>query len=720
MICLNCGRELNEFEKKCPNCKEENRELIAGYEKSLISAKDIGKKDIKLRENKIVMPFGDSYVEFHKNADKSILFDVIKNLGIKYSEDFIEGFNKEFKDFYKMIQYLNKDILEKYFFISDVIKNKGETWGYKNFSKVFEEEMNKTQFKIYPILNYLNLMQDEGVKKIQEKEEEGKLKKEERERYYADENSGIRSKALVDTKNKTMGVLYSILNGAKNTKTNLEVNKDFKKIYEDEDRRNKIKIAIKEDIEEITNIAIDILKNIYKDEVLKNIYSEEDKKKGMEYYINIGNMETDEDKIECIRKAIESFGEFEGIYVDALALYPKGITGFSEICEFFYLDKEELNRLAKKRRDEIKKLNNIYGDKGMYLSKYLDKNKVFKSYEYKFNRDINESFKKVCSGLSEEYIYLNNKKIKEKYYNKAILALESYAFLDEEVPLVLYNYEGNYKNVRGVVITDKNIYYKDSENKSTKKSINELSLESLAYNKDLRKIFIENDNVGIFIEDESEGIRVIDSLNYFIILLKYKEWINEKYIFIDEIMIREDFFNKYAELKGYKDEEKEWIEKRLKRNYLYHKVKEDFTGDLILDINKVWREKEYKKIWDLNFFKDEKDREKVKEKLEKVKKNFFVDENEISLVLYDDSMLGIEKDCMLITDSKIYKKEGVLGNTITMSLDKTTEFIMKEDRILFSNEGVLSLENLSDKEKIEVKRILEIILVLIIVRKMRE
>ncbi|MGL4849885.1 MAG: zinc ribbon domain-containing protein [Clostridium sp.] len=719
MICLNCGRKLNDDEKVCPNCKEENRKLLEIYEKSLVKNENV-KKDINLKDDKIMLELEGEYIELHKNADKTVLFNVIKSLGEKYSEDFIEGFNKEFKDFYKMLQYLNKDLLEKYFFIGDVIKNKGEVWGYKDFSKMFEEKMNSTQFKIYPILNYLNLMYDEGTKKIEEKEEEGKVRKEAREKYYADENGGLTDKLTVETKNKTMGAFHSIVNKAKNTKTNLEVKKDFKKIYEDMDRRKSIENAIKEDIEEMTNIAIDILNNNFKAEVLKDIYSEEDKKRGLEYYINLGNMEEDKEKIDCIRNSIRSFGEFEGIYVDAFALYKKGLKGLSEICAFFYLDEEELKNLAKKRRDEIKKLNNIYGDKGMYLSKYLDKNEVFKSYEYKFNKDINETFKKVCKDLGDDYIYLNDKKIKEKNYNLGILALENYAFLEEEVPLILYNYEGTYKRVLGVVITDENIYYKNNEGVAQKRKISDLDIESLAYNKDSRKIFIGNESTGMFIENEKDGIKVIDSLNYFIILLKYKKWINEKYNFVDEVMINKDFFNEEAELKGYKEEEKEWLHNRLKRNYFYHKVKENFTGDLILDINAVWREKEYKKIWDLNFFKDEKDREKIKEKLEKVKKNFFIDENEISLVLYDDSMLGIEKECMLITDSKIYKKEGVLGNTITMSLDKTTQFMMVEDKIVFSNEGVLSLENLNDKEKIEIKRCLEIVLALIIVRKMRE
>ncbi|MGL5646578.1 MAG: zinc ribbon domain-containing protein [Clostridium sp.] len=721
MFCLECGKELNENEKICPNCKGNNIEALSIYEKALTSGVMISKNDTKIKENKIMIEFENTYIELNKNADKTVLFDAIKKLGEKYSEDFMEGFNKEFKDFYKMLEYLNKDILAKYFFISDTIKEKGDAFGYKDFSKKFEEKMNTTEFKIYPILNYLKVVYEDGTKKIEEKEEERSLRKENRTKYYADENGSLTEKVSVEAKNKTMGVLHSLLNSAMNTKTNIEVKKDFRKIYEDKDRRNKIKLAIKEDVEMMTTIALDILNNVYNADILESIYSEEDKTKAINYYINLGNMETDEEKIECIKNSIQSFGEFEGIYIDAMALYPKGLKGLSNICKFFYLDEESLKVLAEKRRDEIKKLNSIYGNKGMYIAKYLARNTIFKAYEYKFSKDFNESFNKVCKGLGEEYIYLNDKRIKDKNYNVGILALENYAFIEEgEVPLVLYNYETNYKRSLGVVITDRNIYYKNNENVPKKRIVSGLKLESLAYNTETRKIFVENESTDMFIEDERIARNVIDALSYFIVLLNYKSEINKKYIFTDEVKIREDFFNNFVELKGYKDEEKDLIEKRLKRNYLYHKVKCNFTGDLIQDINAVWREKEYKKIWDLNFYKNEKERDKLKEKLEKVKKNFVVNENDIDLVLYDDSILGIEKDCILITNSNVYSKEGILGNTITMSLDKTTDFIMKEDKIVFSNGGILSFESLQEGEKVEIKRCLEIILILIILRKMRE
>lgn len=713
MFCLECGNIINENEKACPKCGAKRTELGNVYEKELIEEKGLSIREYNIKEDKIMLKLGDKYISLDKNSDKTVFFNMIGKIGEKYGEDFSEALNKNVKNFEGLLQYLNDDVLNKYYIISEIIKDRGEKWGYKEFSDNYQKELNITELKIYPIINYLKVLQEDMEKKVEEGLEKRQNRKETRELSYADEKD-TSGKLKAGAKNKATGAMHSLLNGLGNAKTNIEVKMELKKVYDSKDQREKIKKAIEMDIKSMVTIAMDLIKNKYNDNILSELYSEEDKREAVKKYISLGNMESDTERRHCIRDTIEKWGDFEGIYIDTLALYPKGIDGLDEIMKFFYFDKKEIEAKSKKRSDEIKKLNKYYGEKGMYIGKCLERNSIFEKYKYKFDGDLNEQFKKVGSKLRKEFIYLNNKELNKEDFQIAILALEEYAFFEDEVPLLLYNYESTYKDVQGIFITDKKVYYKDKEGKPSVKEIKDLNFHSIAYNKETRKIFVENESTGIFIEKEEDSIKLIDILTYYILLIKHKESINENYNFIPEIALEKEFFNDYKELEGYTLDKKEYLENSLKRNSLYHKVKNNFNGNLFEDINAVWGERKNKKLWNLNNFPDSTVVEKIKEKLEKANEIYHI-EGEEALILYDNTLLGTGKEGFIITDSSISVREGLLGKTIKMSLDKYTRFIMKEDKIIFSNATVLDLSNISDKEKIEVKRMMEIIINLILV-----
>lgn len=714
MFCSECGTIIDENKNVCSKCGTKITELAGVYEKELIEEKGLSIRNYEIKEDKIMLKLGDKYISFYKNADKTIFFNMIGKIGEKYGEDFSIALDKKVKNFEELLEYLNDEVLGKYNVISEIIKDRGEKWGYKKFEDLYQDELNVTELKIYPIINYLKVVYEDANKKVEEGHEKRLNRKESRELSYADENDTsaiIKAKA----KNKASGAFHSLLNGMGNVKTNIEVKLELKKVYESKDQREKIKKAIEDDIKEMAAIAMKLINDKYKDEVLKELYSEDDRRDAINSYIQLGNMESDEERLDCIRNVIQKYGEFEGIYIDALALYKEGIDGLETILNFFYLDVKEVKSKAKKRRDEIDKLTKCYGKKGMYIGKCLERNSIFDKYKFKMDSDLNVQLKKVSSKLKKEYIYLNDEELSKENFDIAILALEEYCFLKEELPLFLYNYESTYKNVDGILITDKAVHYKDKEGKPSSKEIENLEFHSVAYNKETRKIFIENESTNIFIEKEEDAVRLIDILTYFIMMIKYKDSINEKFEFMDEAYLERKFFNDYRSLEGYKSEEKEKLEKSLKRNSLYHKVKNDFSGDLIYDINIAWGDRKPKKLWNLNYLGEESIVEKIKEKLEKVKETYNI-YDEKALILYDNTLLGTGKEGFIITDSSIIVKEGVLGKTISMSLDKYTNFTIKEDKIIFSNETILDLSNISDKEKIEIKRIMDIILNLILVR----
>ncbi|MGL5416470.1 MAG: hypothetical protein ACRDAU_12475 [Clostridium sp.] len=715
MFCSECGGIIMENEKVCSSCGAKVTTLGKTYERELNDEKGLSIRTYALTEDKIMFKLGDKYISFHKNADKTILFNMIEKIGENYGEDFILALNKEAKNFEGMLQYLNDIVLERYYGIIEIIKDRGNKWGYKDFSEVYTEKVNKTEFKIYPIINYLKVKKEDGDKKIEEGLEKRNTRKESRELSYAEEND-TSGKIKADAKNKASGAFHSLINGIGNAKTNIDVKLELKKEYDSKDRREKIRKAIEDDIKNMADMARDLINDKYKGEVLKSLYSEDDKKVAIENYIQLGNKETDEERLDCIREVIQKWGDFEGVYIDALALYPKGIEGLDEILKFFYLDEKEIKSKSKKRKDDIKKLEKYYGKKAMYIGKCLEQNSIFQKYKFKFDTDLNEQFKKVSSKLKKNFVYINDKDLKEENFKLSILALENYCSLEDEVPLILYNYESTYKNVEGILITDKRVYYKNKEGEPSVKEIKELTYNSIAYSIETRKIFMENESTNIFIEKEEDGIKLIDIWTYFIMLIKFSSSINENYNFNDEVDLKLKFYNDYKEVKGYGVVEEKRLEEALKKNSLYHKVKNDFNGDLIHDINVTWGEKTFKKLMNLNYLKDQTTMEKIGEKLEKGKEYYGITEGEQGLILYDNTLLGTGKDGFIITDITISIREGLLLKTTKMSLDKYTKFIMREDKIIFSNETILDLSGIADNEKIEVKRILDIILNLILVR----
>lgn len=706
MFCSECGTKIKENAKFCFNCgkkieslETENIDSTEEYEEQY---------EEEYEENKFIL--GEKVITLHKNAKITIYLNLAKKEGEYYAQEFLNSFDNKFNDFVGMYNYLQKDVLEKYCEIRDLLVEFCESYGYRNFKQVMDEGMKVLEFRILNEVENLEEYYDSLMEHAREEKERRAYRKQNRGRYYSiwgDASSRMNAGA----KNMMTGAMYSMANGLGNASTNSEVKRKLNDIYNDTGVRNRIAGAIKEDIAGIVDFILYALNKRYNDEVLSELYSEEDKDKALNYYMLLGNLENDNEKLDCIYLILSNWGDCEMIYIDAIALFPEGIRGIRELAEFHLLNFETLIQRAAERRDEINKLNELYGEKGYYLNQRFMFNSIFKRYKFDFNKNLNEQFKKIIENENSKYIYINDKNITKDNFEKCILALENYVYLEKEIPLVLYNYESSYKNVSGILVTDERIHFVDMEGEIVATDICELNLSNINYLEDKFRIEINDKITNFSIENKEDGVKLVDQLRYQVTMINYLFSINENYKFEDELNLENRFFNNYIVVQGYEKEKKNFLEVKLNKNSLYHNVKDKFEGSLKRDLLVLWSGKDFKKIWNLNLNNDIK----VKDKLSNAKRSYGNEITDEELILHDSTLLGGAKEGFIVTKNTIYMKVGMFGKPQEIKITEKSEFIIREESIIFSDGKILDLAHISNEEKIDVKRIMEVTLALMIV-----
>ncbi len=710
MFCINCGTKLPDEAKFCFNCgtnlsemlknqlnnesngesnnesKEKLEKVVESNKtKSLAVYEEEEIEEIKEVAGDIVFKLGNRTIKLPYLTDQYVYLEDRFNLTAELAiENFFESYDTKFKDLEGMLIYCMENFSGYYEIAIKHGINFAEFFNYNNFEAIFTSYIDENCFSFVSEIEGLADSYEKTMMKVAETEYNRAVRKESRGVWEGGGfgiSGAIKGAITAKAMNAISGSMHSIANGIGNATTKSKAESEFNRIYKDEDIIENLAGMLYSDIMSIKECVIKAVEGGYDIEI-PEVYSEEEIEKASKIYNKLLEGGYKEKEVyDRILDMLIAYPFNLDYYIRALALKPDEIDGIMEYAEFFKMPYNDAIKEASEIRRYRKELMKSIGDAADTFENVLEDNAFYEKLKFKYSKDLVSNIEAALALCDVNRVFYIYKAIDKSTQDKFFEAFENYADYKNEVPILYYEEASKGKNSEGLVLTNRNIYFKDTNHKSVKIKLEDIKI-------------IKHEGTRLILNDESVSIYMIDSkdrgifvqlLTYIIVII-----VNSKLSGIktgneikDILKLRELYYGNGSELNKSFGQAKEILDTKLEKNSIYHKIKSGMNGDLAFDINLILEQGSWNRVWYIyNSVEDN-----VRIKIDNAISAYANIKGETPILIYDATAFGSAKDGFVITEEAIYCKE-FMNNVFRLAFEDINKVEFLDDKFILNDKEI--------------------------------
>lgn len=659
-FCFKCGTNLSEMLKKQLN-DESNEELdeLEEFEEFEEAEESTKVEELAVYEDKevakdIIFNLGNRTVKFPYLTDQYVyLEDRFNSTANLAREDFLESYNTKFKDLEGMITYSLEKCFTYYEYALKQGVNFANFFNYNNFEAVFTSYVDENCVRFINEIEGLADNYEKVMMQVSEAEYNRSVRKASRGMWEGGGfgiGGAIKGAITAKAMNAVSGSIHSIVNGIGNVSTKAKAESEFNRIYKDKAIIEKLANMLFSDIMNIKERVIETIEKAYGKKI-PFVFSEDDYNEALTINNNLVNGTYKEEEVyDKILDMLIKFPFEEDYYINALTFKPE-IEGVKEYAEFFKVSYTNVAKEASEIREYRKQLKKSLGDAADKFQDILGDNAFYDELKFKYTKDLVSNIEAalaLCELSRVSYIYKDiDKSTQEKFFE----AFENYADYKNEVPILYYEEKSKGKSSEGLVLTNKNIYFKDTNHKPRKIKLEDVEI----IRHEGTKLILNDERISIYMMDSEHRGVFVQLLTYLIVIIVNSELsgIKTGNEIPDILKLRELYYGNGAELSNSFGQAKEILDTKLEKNSLYHKIKCEMKGDLIFDINLILDNGTWDRIWYIY----DSISDNVRTKVDNAISTYANIKGETPILIYDATAFGSAKDGFLITEKAIYCKE---------------------------------------------------------------
>ena len=720
MFCMNCGTKLPDKAKFCFNCGVNLKEFTKDIEESdgvLVEKEEKcqientitqnEKKDLVISENKnIILNLGNRKIELPPHSKEVVCIDEIFSLNLDTAvNSFTESFNDKHNDLDGMLSFCAEEIPPIYQLTINQSINFLNSYGYYDAIDVFSSYLKGINLKFVEEISNIEDFYDETMKKVAEAEYNRELRKASRGRWEGGGfgiSGAIKGAITAKVMNSVSGAFHSIANEIGNINTRSQAEAEFNKIYKNKEYIEKLTEYLCTDILTIREVLEKTLLDVY-GIILPELLSEDKKNKSIDIYDKLVNKEyKDEEVYEKILDMLELYPRNEDYYEIALVYKLDEIYGIKEYAEFFMINYTAVRQNAVEEIEYNNKLNEKLGDAADLFESVLDDNVYYENFKFEYKKNLIENIEDAIRLKSIDRVSYIYKSVDKELENKLFRAFEEYAHYENEVPILYYEERSDNKVSKGIVLTNKSIYFTNEAGLGKKLLISDIDNMDL----DGSKLSINNEFTSVYMMASGDRALFMQLLWYLINIIRYSKLsgISSGAEIPDIIKLRENYYGNGAQIDNKLGDAKTYLENNLSLNHRFHEIKEKFTGNLEMDINVILCDFNFNRAW---YIFESIDNE-IKVKIDNAISTYANIKGEVPLIIYDATAFGSAKEGFLITEKAIYVKK-FMSDSIRIEISNIKDISIKGDKIVIDG-NILEINMIDANQRVELSKTIEILL----------
>lgn len=632
--------------------------------------------------NHIIFPIGNRKVLLHPYTKEYLYFEMYYD---KLANDarslLLNSYNKDYTDILGLINFCENTTMAS---INDAIKTAevfGKNFHYTNFNKYivpiikencssFSNKILKLKDKILEVENATkNLIDFENLKNLD-------LFKDRFNSITNTIKTSLNDGTIKTTTKKAFSRrIDNVVLAIDNIKTVTQGEWELKKLYSNPDFINNLCDNIYNDILNFKLAIKKVSLEIYGEKV-PCLFNENNKKHAIEIYENLKNDYYDENIVQD--KILEMLIEYplnEDYYIFAMVKTLDGINNLKNYAEYFFIDYTKAREKALIVINYNNEIFSLYRDAAKIFEKDLKDNTFYNGLKFKFSKDLCENIRASLDMHPFNNIFYIYESVNDVIKEKVFQSFESFADFNNDIPLILYEENYNYKTSEGFLISTEYIYF--TTKSQEKMFINISDINDIKIEKDI--LYFNTKGTCISKISSSERELLLELLEYIIYMIKYSKLYNGNPI-KDILNLRYQYLGNGNKLSSSFGETKLILENRLFKNRLYHKIKGDLTGNLNTDLEVIISTFNTNKI--IKMFPSIDDSNKIK--LENAINCYANIKGEIPLILYDSTAFNTGKEGFIVTNKALYYKP-FMKNFIKIDINSINKISFIDGKLLINN-----------------------------------
>ncbi|WP_342476596.1 zinc ribbon domain-containing protein [Paenibacillus sp. FSL H7-0350] len=683
MFCSNCGTKLDDNAKFCFNCGTktigvndiQESPQSEGQQQSLVgqkpqSARTSQTESFNLLGYEVELP--------KKTKDYIFIRGEFQQLAWEAREQMSRNFGTKYHNLDDLIRHGDSDADD---LIGSAMEHAIEM--LKRFG-VYHISLSRFTDVAYEYIGNW----EENFSEIREKFKELVEYKEAKKEYRSDRKSGrgrmvgggfglggaMKGMAMAGTANMTTGLLHSFSNAMGNAATSAEVNNLKNKIFKDPDTKKTLCLSVYFDIYYIHRAVVECINDSGVSLAAESYTSIEQEKASIIYNNIMDGSVRNEDRRRMIAEILVK-DPFDIDYYELALKYSsdEDESDLINYARYFEVPIDQLIQDLNAAIESEQRLAQLFGDYTVELEQKLKNNNLYQAIKSELadqpTKSVQRAFFSIQNESVKSKLYLIQGEMTEKLLTKLANAKASYAPIQDEAPILLFDNTAFGSAKDGFLITDQNIYAHNMMAKGLSISLQGLQEMRLS-------------GSAILIDGQSVDINLISGKDR-----------SEFYEFVELLVFVQKYGGGIGTINGTGIVEHSRASSELQLSKTEVAVSLAATSNSMKNKDKI-----IKDIKDtILSIKNEGIRkylflENENEKVTKKYQNAFeayakLEADERAIVLFDNTGFGSAKDGFLITSRRIHI-HNMLQKPVTIDISSVVSVNLKGAELLFNQQAV--------------------------------
>ncbi|WMT41216.1 hypothetical protein RE628_00940 [Paenibacillus sp. D2_2] len=481
-----------------------------------------------------------------------------------------------------------------------------------------------------------------------------------------------------------------LANALGNASTSAEVSRIKSEIFKDPETKRILCMSVYFDVFFFHRAVIECLND---SELLKiaESYTSSEQEEAMIIYSNIMNGSVrNEDLGRMIIEILKKYPFELDFYELALKYTSEEVHyGLIDYARYFNMPIDELIQNLHTDAENRERLADFFGEFTVELENRLQYNNLFQSIKFELPEDPIRAIQKVFFSLQNEsiisYVFLLQGDLDERAAKKLENVKGSYAPIQDENPILLFDNTAFGSAKDGFLITDQRIYVHNMLEKEWSSDLQEIQEMYLSDN----LMYIDGKSVGINLISSKDRDDFYEFVELLLFVLKYNDriGINNRYLDYNWTPSAEQSMN--YEVMGTVSTTSNWV---MNTDEVIEDIKNRVLGIRNVDIRK--------------YVFIENENEKVIKKFQNALESYAnLEFDERPVVLFDNTVFGSAKDGCLITNRRIYI-HNMLQKPVSIDIRSIISVELKDTDLLI-NQYAVGINMISSSDRAEFKAHME-------------